>query len=525
MRSGQKYRLLDEGSSVPEYDIPFGNLYETLFATAYDFPDKIGLIDAERAITYHEFLWETDRFSSYLYNCLGIRKGDRVAMLMVNSIEFCVTFYAILKIGAIVVPINTKLSQDEVCFEVLDSGCRFVVSDSMWKDKFAPARESLSGVVYSDSGYLDALSRGNEFAQAAPVSCRDDVAVIMYTSGTTGRPKGACLTHWNLMQGFYSYAVADDMDGSETTVVAVPLFHITGLNNLMTLFVFLGGTMYLVPFFDSAKVLSLMTESKCSYFHAVATVYIMLAGAMDGHYDLSSLRDALCGGGFIPKESIERFCRYAPNCRFHPVYGMTETAGTGTYFRGHCQDYPKADSCGQPAANCSMRIVDDDGVELPPGKDGEICFKGPFIIDRYLGNREESTFSNGWMHSGDIGHFDTDGYLYITDRKKDMINRGGEKIFSLYVESVIMGYPGIRQACVFAVRDDKYMEVPGAVLIPESGASPDLGELREYLRKHMAHYKVPVYMEIRGEVPVTANGKPRKAELRRQFNEKYGSKH
>ena len=531
MREEQRFpleRVVSGGVAYDAYRLPFQNLYETLERTASDFPEKIGIIDADRQITFGDLKKETDAFSAYLYHMMGVRPGDVVALMQVNSIEFAVSFYAVLKIGASVVSINTKYGPTEIKFVLDDSQAGYLITDAKW---YPRAREILAGTgvrhVLSSGPCEELLSMGRAEAMAkelpVPPTVRDDsaTALIMYTSGTTGRSKGASMTHFNLMQAMYAYAVADDMDDKESTVLAVPAFHITGLNCVLTLFIFLGGLMVMIPYFDPVEALDKMTQYQITHFHAVATIFIMLESAMQDRHNLSGLRTALCGGGFISSETVARFCTKAPNCKFHPVYGMTETSGAGTYFLEHCLDSSIENSCGKVVPNCAIRIVDPQGREVPTGVSGEICFKGAFVIRNYLHNVGSASIRDGWLASGDVGCFDEDGNLYIKDRIKDMINRGGEKIFSLGVEDQIMEFGGIRQAAVFAVDDSLYGEVPAAVIIPETGHTVDTEQLRIFLRARLAHYKVPVYMEVRSSMPTTANGKVKKSLLRQEFNGKY----
>lgn len=533
MRDYQSYPLetvVKAGRPCRAYRMPFGNVYDTLLETSRRFPDKTGIIDARREISFAALREETDAFAAWLRVRAGVGRGSRVGLMLVNSIEFAVAFYAVLKLGAAVVSINTKMSADEAGFILRDSEATVLVTDERWWSRMEPALgdTAVRCVLFSGAEGGDgprtmaaAIREGRGLPPAEAE--RDDglLAEIMYTSGTTGRPKGAMMTHFNLLQGMYSYAVLNDMDERESTVLSVPAFHITGLNCVLTLFIYLGGLMVMTPFFDAVDVLDKMTQYRVSHIHAVATIFIMLESAMLERHDLSHLRTALCGGGFISRETVARFCRKAPNCSFHPVYGMTETSGAGTYFPAHCLDSDIEDSCGRTAPNAEICVMDADGRVLPAGETGEICFRGAFTIDGYLHGKGDENIIDGWLHSGDIGHFDAAGYLFIKDRIKDMINRGGEKIFSLAVEGAIMTYGGIKQAVVFAVEDKLYGEVPGAVIVPEPGETVDLDGLRAYLREHLAHYEVPVYMELRDELPVTANGKPRKFMLKQEFNEKY----
>ncbi|MDD3212219.1 MAG: class I adenylate-forming enzyme family protein [Eubacteriales bacterium] len=533
MRAEQRYPLtevISGGTQYLAYQMPFQNLYETLSATGKRLPNKVGLIDADGEITFSDLLEKVDAFSAYLAHAFEIGAGSRIALAMGNSIDFCIAFYGAQKLGATVVSVNTKLSAEEMQFILDDSQAECLMIDSAWFAK-------VEGIL-PQTHIKHILLAGQETAAAkctmatavkigrqlpfVPVVREDSLpAVIMYTSGTTGRPKGAVMTHFNLMQAFYAYAVADDMDETESTVLSVPVFHITGLNCVLTLFVFLGGLVVLVPYFDAVDVLDKMTRYKVTHFHAVATVFIMLASAVLERHDLSALRTALCGGGFISRKTVEYFCRKATNCRFHPVYGMTETSGAGTYFPVHCLDSDIENSCGTVEPNCSIRVVDPQEREVAVGENGEICFKGPFVISHYLHGIGNENFNDGWLHSGDVGCFDANGYLFIKDRIKDMINRGGEKIFSLSVEDAAMKYGRIKQVAVFAVDDSLYGEVPAAVVIPGPGEKIDIEDLRRYLRDRLAHFKVPVYIELRDSLPTTANGKAQKYQLRKEFNLKY----
>lgn len=522
-----------DGTNCFAYRLPYNNLYETLSTTAEKFPEKVGVIDANRSITFAALKEETDALASYLVHDLGLGKGSKIALMIVNSIEFCTVFYATLKIGATIASVSTKSSGDEILYIVNNSEADTIFMDSAWYPRLSALKDTcclknyiLCGTSEPEYGisYTQALAIGRTLPETSVISDSSLPAVIMHTSGTTGNPKGAVLTHFNMLQAMYSYIDAEQMDENESTVLAVPAFHITGMNCVITPFITLGGLMIMVPFFDPVIVLDKMTEYQITHFHAVATVYIMLESAMLDRHDLSGLRSALCGGGAITHETIERFCRKAPNCQFRPVYGMTETSGAGTYFPVHCLDSEIKNSCGKVVPVCQIKIVDENEQTVPVGTDGEICFKGAFIISSYLHNQGAQSFVDGWLHSGDVGHFDNNGYLFIKDRIKDMINRGGEKIFSLSVEKEIMRFGNIKQAAVFAVKDPLYGEVPGAVIIPEPGHTVDLAELTSFLRGCLSHYKVPKYMEIRDHMPTTANGKVQKFVLKQEFDSRYASK-
>lgn len=520
MKQYQVKTVERNGRTIRAYDLPFQNVYETLEATAERLPDKVGLIDEKRSLTFAQLKAEVDQLAAYLHVKGHVRPGDRVGLMMLNSAAFCVTFYALMKLGATCVMHNTKLTDAELLRQMKDSGVTCLFADSRWCEKLKS--------VYQQTGIRIIISYGDDtpvgflpyqmcmeepLDPAAVPDIHDDTlpAVIMYTSGTTGRPKGAVMSHFNLLQGMYAY-IAQGIEEDESTVLAVPGFHITGLNCIMTVFVMLGGLQVMLPMFDAEKTLDLMSQYQVTHFHAVATVYIMLCNAWKPHHDLSSLRHALCGGGFITRENIRKFCDIAPNVAFHPVYGMTETAGAGTHFPEHCLDSDIEDSAGVCAANCEMKTEPETG---------EICFRGAFIIERYLHDEQNDNIRDGWLHSGDVGRFDENGYLFIQDRLKDMINRGGEKVFSYEVESAIMEFGGIRQAAVFAVPHELYGEVPAAAYLTQGDVEIDEEALRAFLRKRLAHYKVPVYMRRYESLPLTPSNKVCKNVIRDEFRQKY----
>lgn len=328
MRDYQSYpleTLVKAGRTYRAYRIPFGNVYDTLLDTSRRFPDKTGIIDARREISFSALREETDAFAAWLHAKAGVGRGSRVGLMMVNSIEFAVAFYAVLKLGAAVVSVNTKMSADEAGFILRDSEASVLVTDERWWCRMEPVLGTtavrcalFSGSEGGDGARTMAAAICEGRGLPAVEAEHDDglLAEIMYTSGTTGRPKGAMMTHFNLLQGMYSYAVLNDMDEGESTVLCVPAFHITGLNCVLTLFIYLGGLMVMTPFFDAVEVLDKMTHYQVTHIHAVATIFIMLESAMLERHDLSHLRTALCGGGFISRETVARFCRKAPNCSF-----------------------------------------------------------------------------------------------------------------------------------------------------------------------------------------------------------------
>lgn len=509
------------------FELPWKNLYDLVPQNAAYFPDKVAIEDDERSVTYSQFLEEVDQLSTYLRGHLDVHTGDHIGLLMVNSIEFCTAFFALARLGAVSVTLSTKLQTSELEAQIGDAGIKALVTDDLWLNKIPPGMKRDCILVRESAGKH--CSKYATFREAvavrkidAPPVPEDDQlpAVIMYTSGTTGHAKGAVLTHFNLLQAAYSYKYEYGLDENERTVLSIPAFHITGLNCVMVLFVMLGAYQRLMPFFQANTVLKMLEKTKATHIHAVPTVYIMLTTAFQGE-DLSTLRSALCGGGFIPYESAKKFTQIAPYAHFYPVYGMTETAGAGTCFLLDYMHCGLTDSAGIAIPNCEVGIFDEAMQKLSPGKVGEICFRGAVVSPCYLHNNQNDNFYAGWLRSGDIGYINQEGYIFIKDRIKDMINRGGEKIFSLEVEDAILQIPGIRQAAVFAAPDEIYGEIPVAVVVREaSGPTADM--ILQALSATIAHYKIPHKILFRESLPLTGSNKVRKNLLKQEVLKSYG---
>lgn len=514
------------------YDAPFQNLYETLHATANRFPDKIAAVDDAGSITWRQLCDRVDQLSAVLYHTYGVRSGERIGLLMMNSIDFCIIFYAIVKLGAIVVVMNTKNAPAQLQWMLNNTCAKLLFSDIDWTEKVFPMVDEtcVNTVVFTKSGAaadihaaitdLPALLQA-EGVQPAPIHTNVFApAIIMFTSGTTGTPKGALISHFNVLQNVLSYADILKMDETECTVIGVPMFHITGLSCLMALFVYTGGKMVLMPKFNAARANQLMREHNATHFHAVPSIYTMLYDAQAESEPIYSLRSAVCGGGAIAPETIHRYCEKNPNVSFHCAYGMTETAGAGVLYPDHYFKVNKIGSAGLVAPNTEIHILDDDGNELPTGTIGEICFGGSVVIDHYWGLSPDVGFQHGWLRSGDLGKLDEDGFIYVMDRKKDMINRSGEKIFSILVEKEIYNLDSVDMCAVFPVYDSVHGEVPAAVVTLHPGETTTPEDIRSYLLTRLSKYEVPKYIEIVDHIPLNPNNKISKYQLRDAMEKK-----
>lgn len=521
MSSGKERLFLYESKAL--------NLYESLRLSAEKHPEKTALVDGVESLTYRDFLSRVDGLAATLRSVCRLRPGDRAAVMLVNGCEFCSVFYALQKIRVIAVMINTKLREPEIQYMLQTTGVRLLFFNSRFASKVANIlpQTGLETVItdepFSNASPEVAMWTFAELAaETVPegdedrhIVAPDDGAVIIFTSGTTGKPKGALLSQRGMLQGMLSYAHLLDLTEDEITVIPIPLFHITGLNCLLTLFVHLGGTVILMPAFNAEETLQNISHYRATHFHAVPTVFIALTRALETYQgDLTSLRTALCGGGFITDDDIRALKTRMPWVDFRPVYGSTETSGAGVAFPRDYLSIDKPSAAGRMTPVAEVTVRDDEGRILPPNAIGEICVRGPVVIDGYYGMGK---LPEGLLRTGDVGRIDADGFVYIVDRKKDVINRGGEKIYSLEVENAIMNLPEIRQAAVFALPSAYYGEIPAAAIVPKKPNSVSAETITAFLQPILAKYKIPVHYFFLDALPINSSNKVLKRELRERF--------
>ncbi|WP_198543750.1 class I adenylate-forming enzyme family protein [Petroclostridium xylanilyticum] len=514
-----------------EYDVfeeKPDNLYMSLVNTANLYPDKLALIEQNRKVTFREFKELVDIVASNLYSIYDVRKGDRVALLMVNSIDFCVSFYALAKLGSISVPLSTKSKSTELIHPLKDSGAKILILNEQWwknvKDIIhltsieyciisgSKCCRNINGKVMETLYKKEEAGIGIEY----DLPKAHDPAVIMYTSGTTGSPKGALLSHFNILHGVISYKRIFNLSSDDSTIIAIPIFHITGLAALLALFVHIGGTIYLLPYFDAQKVLDVIKTNHITFLHGSPTVFILLLEQSRNFGELKSLKKAACGSANMPPEVLAKIKRWLTHMDFHTVYGLTETSSPATVFPTDVYSSSKIGSSGLPIPGLEIKIVDEQGNQLSPNEVGELLVKGPVVLEKYWNNTEATANSikDGWFKTGDLAKIDDDGYIYILDRKKDMINRGGEKVYCLEVENVLYDHPAIKEVAVIGVPDSVYGEVVKAVIVLNKGCTLTEKEIREWMSKRLAKYKIPQYIQFIDDMPRTDNGKISKKLIR-----------
>nr|WP_062340611.1 long-chain fatty acid--CoA ligase [Herbidospora sakaeratensis] len=461
-------------------------------------PGRTAFVQSGRRVTYAEFHERTTRLASRL----DIRPGDRVAYLGPNHVALAETMFATHLLGGVFVPLNFRLAAPEIGYMLRDSGVSLLVHDPAHgpPETDVPAADLdtvESWIAAGDPGPID-----------VPVAA-DDVALILYTSGTTGSPKGAMLTHANLVWNCVNMMIGVDLTSTEVTLISAPLFHVAALNQTLLPTFLKGGTSVIMPSWNADRCYDLIEEHGVTWMFGVTTMFADFARSPRwADADLSSLRTLMSGGAPIPVALIRAY--QERGLVFCQGYGLTETAPGATFLEA-ADSERRAGSAGVPVFFADVR------VDAPPGTPGEVLIQGPNVTPGYWGNPGATAAAltgDGWFHSGDIGVMDDEGHLTIVDRVKDMYISGGENVYPAEVEAVLFTHPAVAEAAVVGVPDPRWGEVGRAFLVLVAGAEATAAELTGFLRERLAKYKIPVYFDVVDALPKTGSGKIRKPELR-----------
>ena len=458
----------------------------------------------------------------------GVRKGERVAVLMANSHVFIEVFMALSKIGGILVPLNFRLAPPELEFILNDSEPMML----LYSPEFAATVDALRGKVPTvksilcetgggsagDPDYEGWISnrREEEPVPEAEVTL-DDPQFIMYTSGTTGKPKGAVVLHGNTQWNAVNSVVTYSMDSRDVQIACAPFFHIGGLGVSVMPSLYVGAKLIIHRFFNPAEVLKSIEAEKATMVFGIPVMFLFMTAVPEFQtVDLSSVKFFIAGGSPCPRPLIETYLKRGVT--FNQGYGMTETAPAITALRTE-DALRKIGSCGKPVFHTDVKVVDSEGRPLPPGQIGEVLVKGPNVIRQYWRRPKETAESivDGWLHTGDMGHFDEEGYLYLVDRKKDMYISGGENVYPAEVEDVLMGCDLVADVGVIGIPDDKWGEVGMAIVVPKPGVEATEEKIIEYCRGKLGKYKIPKRVVFVKELPRTATGKILKKELKARY--------
>jgi fatty-acyl-CoA synthase len=484
-------------------------------------PDRVAVEQPGGSLTYAELEDRAARFAGALDDS-GIGPGDRVAALLSNGHEYAEVLFACARLGAILVPLSTRLAPPELEFMVNDSGSTALVYGQDQVDSVAAFRAATSlksaFVVGSgdDPGFEQAIAAASS---RWPRPCeRDDAVAIFYTSGTTGRPKGAVLTHGNFLWTNLNMVLALDLTQDERSLVVLPMFHVGGWNVNTLAVWWKGGTVVLEPGFDAGRAIELF-EAGVTSFMGVPQIYRAIADhPRFADADLSSLRVAVCGGAPLEVDLIRRY--HGRGVRFVQGYGLTEAAP-------NCLILPpedaerKAGAAGRPYFFTDVRVVDADDEPVARGETGEVVVRGPSVMKGYWERPEETAeaLRGGWLRTGDAGLLDEDGFIWIVDRMKDMYISGGENVYPAEVERILAGHPSVAEAAVIGVPHERWGEVGRAIVVLRPGTAATEDELREHCRASLAKFKVPVSVVFAASLPRNPTGKLLKPELRATYGD------
>jgi long-chain acyl-CoA synthetase len=510
----------EQKSAIPRLE-NLGHLLELRAAATPEKDFLFSEVDG-RKFTYAEFDACVNA-TAHLLRGQGVGKGDVVSLLMPNSAEYVIGYYACWKLGALAGPVNSFLKAEELTYVMANSEAKALLTHS----EFVPGIEA----IRHDLPLLKAVIAFDDVAQATaevgapavslpPIEIKtDDEAIIIYTSGTTGKPKGCLLTHGNIIANARQICDWLGFTERDRLLTMMPLFHMNAVSVTTMSALYAGGSTVVSPKFSATRFWNIISDYQITSFGSVATMLsILLNNYPDGvpsGMKTEQLRFAMCGSAPVPAETLRRF-EETFDCLVIEGYGLSESTCRSTF--NPPDQRRRAGSCGMPIGN-EMRVVDEDDREVADGELGEIVLRGENILSGYYKNPEATAqaFRGGWFHTGDIGYRDPEGFYYIVDRKSDMIIRGGENIYPREIDEVLYRHPAVAAAATIGVPDPLYGEEVAAFIVLKDGAQTSEAEVIEYCRAHLADYKCPKSVRIVKDIPKGPTGKLLKRELARQF--------
>ncbi len=512
------HKFYPEGAPY-HIELPLMSLYELLKQSEEDYPELTAIIDGDRELTYSQLRNAVDRFATGLFR-RGFRKGDRLGLMLPNGLEYVIAYYAVQRLGGIVVQINPMYQLSELSFILNDSETEWVVCEPEQQEKIAKiGLADKLHCIFTDrisepGSYYDEDLMSAEQIELPPldIAPKEDIAVLQYTGGTTGQSKGVMLTHYNLVGNIIqAYTFSDGVfeRPGEKMLAVSPFFHVYGMNCTMNLTIYTAGVLICVKRFRVEEILELIKKHRPTYFPGVPTMYIALLQHPDFQRSgLDSIKICTSGSAPMPLELMTKF-EQKSGSKIIEGFGLTETSPVT--HRNPLRGLRKPGSIGIPIQNTDCKIVDlETGTrEMPPGEPGELIIKGPQVMKGYWKKPEDTLqcLRDGWLYTGDVATMDEDGYFYIVGRKKEMIIAGGYNIYPNEVEEVLYQHPAVAEACVFGVPDSYRGETVKAVIVLNKQASVTKEELSNWCRERLARYKVPKLFEFRDHLPKTMVGK------------------
>ena len=494
------------------------HIVELLNSRVSQSPDKSFIFSEAdgRSYTYLQFAHTVNRLATLLSN-KGIKKGDVVSLLLPNSVEYVIAYFACWQLGALAGPINSLLKEHEMTYVISDSEARALLVHTEFLpiiEKIRSQLSTLEAVIALDNEADATRNITNESVELSAISS-DDEAIIIYTSGTTGKPKGCLLTHGNLVANARQISEWLKFGRNDRLLTIMPLFHMNAVSVTTMAALYAGGSTVVSSKFSASRFWKIISDYQITSFGSVATMLSMLLstypdGVPDG-LKTDQLRFAMCGSAPVPAEVIKRF-EETFGCLVIEGYGLSESTCRSTFNPPDLRR--RQGSCGLPIGN-EMRVVDEDDNEVTDGTLGEIVLRGENILKGYYRNPTATAeaFRNGWFHTGDIGYRDSDGFYYIVDRKSDMIIRGGENIYPREIDEVLYQHPAVASAAAVGIPDDLYGEEVTAFVVLKNSTSVTAEGLITFCKERLADYKCPKTIRIVKEIPKGPTGKLLKREL------------
>ncbi len=513
----------NENNLLREEMIEPTNLRELLEARVREAPDKVFLFSEadERSYTYGEFDRAVSRAAQMLH-ARGVAKGDKVGLLMPNSAEYVVAYFACFKLGAVAAPINSLLKPQELTYVVANSEAKALLAHTELLPNIDAIRHKLPELrhVIEFDDEAQATSEFNDTNNLSPITIENDhEAIIIYTSGTTGKPKGCLLTHGNLIANARQIKHWLRFTKHDRLLTIMPLFHMNAVSVTTLTPLYAGASTVVSPKFSASRFWQIISDYEVTSFGSVAT---MLARLLSGYpegvpegLNVNRLRFAMCGSAPVPAEILKRF-EDTFNCLVIEGYGLSESTCRSTF--NPPDERRRPGSCGMAIGN-EMKIVDEDDGEVPDGQLGEIVLRGENILKGYYKNPAATAeaFRGGWFHTGDIGYRDADEFYYIVDRKSDMIIRGGENIYPREIDEVLYNHPAVATAATIGVPDPVYGEEVAAFIVLRENAKATEEEIINFCRERLADYKCPKSVRFVSDIPKGPTGKLLKRELARRY--------
>jgi len=508
--------------------LPIRTMWDVWSNAVAKFPRKTAVIWQDRSYAYAELDRAVTNLSTRLAKDFGLAKGDRLAIAAPNCLEFYLSYWAAMRLGVVLVPVNIRLRPEMIAFILNETEPSTLLvhkdlaaSVDTLRDKL-PAVRKLVSIGYEsphaipfDSLLEDAGSSVPPCSSLTP----DDIAVIVYTSGTTGLPKGPVITHGNLLYNIKNTIIPHSFRHEDVHMLVVPLFHCTALNSIITTSAYLASTVVIAPYPNVKELVELVERHRITTFLGVPTLFHFVTAMKDlAAHDLSSLRLIAYSGSPMPTETIHRLRQKFPGVWLHNFFGLTETISI-THVLADCDADSRPESIGKVLPDVGQKIIDDAGSELPPGVVGELCFHRSEVIREYWKRPDllAQSMAGEWFRTGDFALVDEDGYVYLKGRKKDMIIVGGENVYALEVEMVLLSHAKVLEAAVVGVKATgvrAYLgELVKAVVVPRDPSLTE-AELKRFCTERLTSYQVPQIVEFRESLPRTPSGKVLKSDLK-----------